>query len=184
MNNSTFALSILIIEVSTLSIAYASRRPVEFDVGENSNVCISVGVDRRLWSNTATLDTDRNLSGILGTQIRDLTAQRGITSSLSIDQSPRFVAELGGRNPACSDPDDTHVNVRYSMRHGRPFDVEWSIHQQQASLHERVFRDVEAEWRSGERQRLANSNPLQDAIIQDLRGRAGEISSHLHRGEH
>lgn len=147
---------------------------------EDSNICISVNTDPAVWSHPVTTDTDRNLSGILGTALRGAMNQYRVAPTLSDNQTPRFVSELGGQNPLCSDSADIHIVIRYyPHENGTPFNVEWTIRQQESSIRQVFSRNIEAEWQTGELPRWANSHPLEDAVLQDLRERASSIAQQL-----
>jgi len=147
-------------------------------IREHSNICISVRVDRRLWTGPPHPSTDADYSGYLLTQLRLLHEEQGGSSTLpGPGRRSRFNNNSGGTNPSCRDVgEDIFVDVSYTPRtDGSPLIFTYRIQQGSVKKSGSVSRDIPDEWRRGVLLRFAKLEPISMAISDDIRIRASFI---------
>jgi hypothetical protein len=147
-------------------------------VGAQSNVCVSIRVDQRVWPRPLDAETERNLSGGLMSELRALFEQRG-----GVDRIPGTDERFGtdtGTNPFCRDAGtDVFVELRYRPRaDGTPFVADYRVWRGAAVRAGSAESDVAEEIRSGripgytQRRTLAtvmgNHMAAQAPIIMDM----------------
>jgi len=171
----------------TRSIQDAAAQP-RIVIGEQSNVCVSVTVDQRVWPIPKLAETDSGLSGILAAELRQLYERQGGSSFIPNPgprsgprPEPRFSNNNNRSNPICRDAgEDIYVTASYVPRpDGTPFVFNYRIEQGAAVRSGSFSRDIEEEWRSGRLVRIHKQEPLQIAVGNDLRSRAEFLLSQL-----
>jgi hypothetical protein len=151
-------------------------------IDDQSNVCVSVHVDQRIWPRPLDADSARNFSGILISALRRATEPRGLSSLLSGPRRhPRFVANPDGSNPLCREPEqDVFVDVRYLPRaEGGPYAVEYRIRRGGTLRTGHFTRDLAREIRTGALPSLSITEPVSEAIYEDIRERGSAISRYF-----
>jgi hypothetical protein len=145
-------------------------------IREQSNVCVSVHVDQRVWPAPLTEDSARNFSGHLMAELRRLYGQSGGSTVIpGPGQEPRFVTDEHGSNPLCRQAEDIRIKVRYRpRREGGPFDADYLIEQGTAVRSRTFSRDLMGEISSG-RLRISNIDTIASPIADDIRSRAETI---------
>lgn len=155
-------------------------------LGEQSNVCVAVHVDPRVWPRPVTPETARNLSGDLASELRRLFEQRGGSAFLPGPRrsdrpgpwrEPRFIADPDRNDPICRDDgEDVLVTASYRPRSdGTPFLFDYRIEQGSAVRSGSAERDIFGEIRRGEVRVLNLDEPVQAVLGNDLRDRAEGI---------
>lgn len=157
-------------------------------IGEQSNVCVSVTVDQRVWPRRKKTDTDSGLSGVLASELRQLYEERGGSSfipepgpELGPRPEPRFANDFNRANPICRDTgEDIYVTTSYVLRSdGTPFVFNWRIEQGAVVRTGSADRDIFAEIRAGRIFVLNIDEPVQVAVGEDIRSRAAEILNEI-----
>ena len=167
------------------SLTSAASPPAESErivVGAQSNVCVSVQVDQRIWPTPLDADADRGFSGVLTSALERLHQDRGGSYSLPGTSTARYFADANGTNPYCQDRDsDVFVEVRYGpLPDGGPFVMEYRIRRGAAIRTSSVRRDLAEELRTGLIVEFANrAHPFVRAIYDDIRARAPMIADQM-----
>lgn len=155
-------------------------------VGEQSNVCVSVRVDQRVWPRPLDADSARNFSGHLMSELRRIYVLRGGSGSLPGTQNEaRFVADANGTNPNCRHRDtDVFVDLRYGPRpDGSPFVMEYRVRHGTLVRAGAVERDVAEEVRTGRIPGFHTRRTIETVIVQDMCARAPVIVDQMLVGD-
>jgi hypothetical protein len=131
---------ILLAAVSLTAIAFTCARgvsaiaggtalpvPAHIVVDEQSNICVSARIDRRLWGHPNDAQYFGNFSGHVMSELRRDYEQRGGSPYIpGTHNEARFLTNDNGANPKCQDRQvDVLVNVYYGARaDGTPYLVE------------------------------------------------------------
>jgi hypothetical protein len=121
-------------------------------VAEQSNICVSVEVDQRLWSAPDDALFYRNFSGHLMSELRRLYERRGGSVHLPGTQNQaRFVTNANWTNPLCQDRStDVLIDVRYGPRgDGTPFTMQYRVARGEIVRSGRIELDLAEEIRAG-----------------------------------
>ena len=167
------------------SLTSAASPPAESErivVGAQSNVCVSVQVDQRIWPTPLDADSTRNFSGHLMTEVRRLYVERGGSFSLpGRNRLDRFVTNGDGTNPHCQDrQSDVFIDVRYGPRHdGTPFVIDYRIAGGSAVRSGRIEIDVAEEIRAGRIRGYSQRRTNVVIIGEDMWRRATMIADQL-----
>ena len=150
-------------------------------IGEQTNVCVWVHVDQRIWPITLSENADWGFSGVLAFELgRHYERQGGSLVLRGPNNDPRFTADVNGLNRLCRDADDVHISVRYLPRpEGGAFSGEYRIDQGSAVRTGSFSRDLIAEERAGQ---ITSPHPGQAvpyAIALDIRARAGPLLAQI-----
>jgi hypothetical protein len=150
-------------------------------IREQSNVCVWVHVDQRIWPIPLSENADWNFSGVLAFELgRRYERQGGNLVLRGPNNDPRFAADVNGLNRLCRDDDDIHIAVRYLPRHdGGAFSAEYRIEQGAAARSGSFTRDIAAELRTGQATAPHWIEPVHAAIASDIRSRAQLIFSEI-----
>jgi hypothetical protein len=153
-------------------------------IGEQSNVCVSVRVDPRVWPTPPLPAADQNFSTFFAGEMERLYRGRsGAHAPPASGPGPRFVSNPTGTNPLCREPGrDIHVTITYGPQEdGQPFVFAYRLEQGSAVRSGSATRDIAEEWRSGRLARVHKQQPLQAAISDDMRVRAAFLIRTLAR---
>ncbi|HEY0413686.1 MAG TPA: hypothetical protein VGD66_11130 [Allosphingosinicella sp.] len=179
---------------SACSVAHSGAAAVEapssarggIPVGPQSNVCVAVHVDQRIWPRPLDIDSARNFSGHLMTEIRRLYEQRGGSDNLPNTQNEaRFVSEGLRANPSCQDrKTDVFIDVRYEPRpDGAPFLMSYRITRGSNGRSGRIDVNVAEEIRAGRMRGFNQRRTIESVIFEDMWVRARTIADQLIIGE-
>lgn len=143
-----------------------------------SNVCVSMHIDQRIWSVPLSPRADNDFSISFATALDRLHEEPGTSFLPGPRNLPRFVTQVDGGNPLCErEGQDIYVTVAYVPRDdGTPFRFTYRIEQGHAVISGAVERDIADEWRTGRLARVGDG-PLEDAIVRDFPERARLIHS-------
>lgn len=164
------------------SAAQAKKSAGRIVVSPQSNVCVSVQADQRIWPRPIDAEVARALSGNLMSGIRRLYEQRG--GSLRIPgthNEARFVTNVRGASPDCKDHGtDVFVEMRYEPRiDGKPFLLRYWITRGAAVRHDSIDVDVREEIQSGRIKGYSQRRTNAVIIGEDTRSRAQAIVDQL-----
>jgi hypothetical protein len=151
----------------------AGDKPIIID--EDSNVCVSVHVDQRIWPRPFDDETARNLSGSLASELRrPYLAMGGSYAVHNSNPAERFVTNWHGTMPTCQDRDtDIWIDVQYQPRaDGKPFIFEYRITKGQVQREGRVDVNVAEEIRAGHMRGYDQRRTDEVIISQDIPQRA------------
>jgi hypothetical protein len=138
----------------------------------DSNVCVAVQVDQRVYPIAITDRHRFGFSATLAGVMSQLAVKRGFSHSLSSDEA-RFVVNTSGQAPNCQDAADVHVTLRYFPRSdGGRFRVEYEIRQGRALVKGKAERQIELELRSGKLPYSHIESPYASALSYDIMERA------------
>ena len=164
------------------SLTSAAGPPAESEsivVGEQSNICVSVYVDQRIWPTPLDAETARGFTTGFASEMSRLHVERGRSHYLPHTQSEaRFVSNLAGGNPLCRESEaDLFVELRYRPRtNGGPFTMDYRIGRAAAVLRTGVVeRDVAEELRTGRIVGGPRQRRINNVIYDDIRARAAMI---------
>lgn len=151
-------------------------------IGEQSNVCVAVHVDQRIWPEPLAPDSAQIFSGSLMAELRNLYKQRGGPTSLPGEsRDDRFVANESGLSPDCQNREaDVFVLARYAPRaDGTAFAFDYRIERGKATRSGRTEVDVAAEIRAGRIRGFTQRRTMTAVIYEDLLSRAPIILDQL-----
>jgi hypothetical protein len=155
-------------------------------VGAQSNVCVSVHVDQRIWPRPLDADSARIFSGSLMSEVRRIYEQRGGSNNMPGTQNQaRFFTNESGTNPFCQDRQtDVFVDMRYGPRRdGTPFVIDYRISRGTALRAGRVELDVAEEMRAGRIRGFSQRRTMRGIIWEDIVSRAPMIVDQLAVGQ-
>jgi len=150
--------------------ANASPSHKRFDIEPGTIICTSVNVDEGLLGRPIDTDWRYGLSGSLVKELR-----RNFSAMGKLGGPDRFRPDPFNVDPKCATPSAIRVELQYSNQDGRKFRVLQRISLGTDKSEKSRFRDIEAEWASGELIKYAQSDPVIDAISDDLKKAAKVI---------
>ena len=142
------------------------------------NLCVAVKVDARVWPTDVTSRTNLALSHVLILEIQRLIEKGRFANRFPSENVQYwFFSDAGDENPLCLEKEkNVFVTIDYApLPEGGPFMYSYSIRKGSTNISGSISRDILKEMRMGRMQYLSINNPMQIAIVDDLRARAVEI---------
>ncbi len=149
----------------------ASLAKKRFVVDPDTVICTSVDVQQELFGRPVDKDWRYGLSNSLVKEFR-----RNFSAIGKLGDPNRFRPDPFNVDPKCASPAVIRISVQYEKRGGLMFSVIQKISVGVDKSEAFRFRDIEAEWASGALTKFAQSDPIVDAISNDLKGISRNIS--------
>lgn len=156
--------------------------PAAIRIGENSNVCVSVHVDQRLWPRPLAPDSARIFSGDLMSELRRRYQSRGGSDNLpGTHNEARFVTDENASNPACRDRGvDVFVEMRLDLRaDGTPLQIDYRVARGTGTRSGRFDVDLAEEMRAGRVQPFSTRRPLELIIREEIVRQSSIVDAQL-----
>ena len=150
-------------------------------VDAQSNICVSVHVDQRIWPHPLAPDSAQIFSGSLMAELRNLYERRGGSIRFPNSRHHRFMTNESGANSECQDREtDVFVAAYYGPRaDGTAFVLDYRFGRGSRTRAGRIEIDVAAGIRAGHIQGFTERRTMTAVIYEDLLSRAPMILDQL-----